>query len=196
VDPRTRREQPEGSVGEVWFSGPSVAQGYRNRPEETATAFAAKIEGAEDDRPYLRTGDSGFLRDGELFVTGRIKDLIIVRGRNLYPQDIELTVEKSHAILRAGAGAAFALSNPDEERLVLVHEIERNTEDADLDEVIEAIRRKVIEDHGVEPFAISLIQRNTLPLTSSGKVQRHASREQFLNGELVERKRYLQTESV
>ncbi len=191
VDPVTRTLCPDGTVGEIWFTGPSVARGYWNRPVETQESFSARLEGSDDTRSYLRTGDLGFVRDGELFITSRIKDLLIFRGRNLYPQDIELSVERSHVFLRSGAGAAFAVSDNDEEKLVIVHELARHSRDADLDEIIEAIRQRVMEDHGLSPFAISLIQTNSIPVTSSGKIQRRASRDQFLKGQLNERKRFM-----
>jgi len=191
VNTQTLEVCKDGEVGEIWFSGPSVAQGYWNRPKETKESFAATIKG--DDRSYLRTGDLGFVLDGELYITSRIKDLIIFRGRNLYPHDIELSVERSHAQLRSGAGAAFSINVKDEERLVIVHELERKSQDANLDEIIEAIRKQVMEDHGIAPLAISLIQPHSIPVTSSGKIQRHASRELFLRGELNERKRFTES---
>ncbi len=190
VNPTTLALCEEGHVGEIWFSGPSVAQGYWQRPEDTESHFHAKISGDTEDDKYLRTGDLGFLLKGELFVTGRLKDLLIIHGRNLYPQDIELTVENSHACLKSGAGAAFALSHEDGERLVVVQELERKSKDIDVDEVTNAIRASVMEAHGVSPYAISLIEPNTIPLTSSGKIQRHAARKLFLGGELRERARF------
>ncbi|HEX6864808.1 MAG TPA: fatty acyl-AMP ligase, partial [Thermoanaerobaculia bacterium] len=131
VDPETCRPLPEGQVGEVWISGPSVAGGYWNRPEESARTFGARL--GESDREgspetFLRTGDLGFLSGGALYLTGRAKDLIILRGRNLYPQDLELTAERSHGDLRPGCGAAFAVEVEGEERLVLVQEVERDAE--------------------------------------------------------------------
>src|SRR5205085_10585556 len=107
-----------GEIGEIWVAGPSVAQGYWNRQDETTKTFGARLPDRLEG-PFLRTGDVGFLRDGELFLTGRIKDLIIIRGRNLYPQDIELTAERSHAALRPGCGAACAVEVAGEERLVV-----------------------------------------------------------------------------
>lgn len=189
VDTDTFTPCPEGKVGEIWFSGPSVAQGYWNRPEATKEHFGARIPG--DNRNYLRTGDLGFVLKDELYITSRIKDLIIFRGRNLYPHDIELSVERSHAQLRSGAGAAFSVNVKNEERVVVVHELERKSQDANLDEIIEAIRHQLMEDHGIAPLAISLIQPHSIPVTSSGKIQRHASRDLFLSGKLNELKRYM-----
>src|SRR5262249_24951325 len=108
VEPQARTPCPPGRVGEVWVAGPSVAQGYWEQPEVNERTFRARLEG-EDQTPFLRTGDLGFLQDGELFITGRLKDLIIIRGRNLYPQDVERTVGQAHPALRAEAGASFAV---------------------------------------------------------------------------------------
>ncbi len=192
VDPVTLVQCAEGKVGEIWFSGPSVAQGYWQRPEDTETHFKAKIEGDASGDGFLRTGDLGFLRENQLYVTGRLKDLLIIHGRNLYPQDIELTVESSHTSLKAGAGAAFAVVLESGERLVVVQELDRKSKDVDLDAVIQSIRSSVMEHHGVSPYAISIIEPNSIPLTSSGKIQRHAARKLFLGGELRERGRFIE----
>jgi 8-amino-7-oxononanoate synthase len=133
--------------------------------------------------PYLRTGDLGFMQDGELFITGRLKDLIIIRGLNHYPQDIEATAERSHARLRPANGAAFACETDGAERLVLVQEIERGQLD-ELDEVVEAIRKAVSAEHELNVDAIALIKAGSIPKTSSGKIQRHACRQAFLDGML------------
>jgi acyl-CoA synthetase (AMP-forming)/AMP-acid ligase II len=125
VDPESGIECAEGLVGEVWLSGPTLCQGYWHREKETQEAFGARLAGS-DAGPFLRTGDLGFLKDGELFVSGRIKDLIIVRGRNLYPQDVEWVAEEAHPALRAGCGAAFSVEKDGEERLVVVQELERH----------------------------------------------------------------------
>lgn len=192
VNPQTLAECKEGQVGEVWFSGPSVAQGYWQREQDTESHFHARLEGDTSGDRYLRTGDLGFLLDSELFVTGRLKDLLIIHGRNLYPQDIELTVGECHASLKAGAGAAFAIHLGEEEKLVVVQELERKSKEADVNEIATRIRAAVMESHGVSPYAISLIEPNTIPLTSSGKIQRHAARKLFLGGELRERGRFLE----
>src|SRR5262249_44872013 len=122
VDPATGTPSPADHVGEVWVRGASVAQGYWGRPDETERTFGATLPGRVGEA-FLRTGDLGFLHDGELFVTGRLKDLIIIRGRNVYPQDVEWTVEHCHPALRAEGGAAFAVEAGGEERLVVVHEV-------------------------------------------------------------------------
>jgi acyl-CoA synthetase (AMP-forming)/AMP-acid ligase II/aryl carrier-like protein len=183
VDPATRLRLAPGQVGEIWLSGASVAQGYWNRPEETEHTFRATREGVGDG-PWLRTGDLGFLHDGELFVTGRLKDLIIVRGRNHYPQDLERTVEESHPTLRPGCGAAFAVDTGQEEQLVIVQELHRLHEATPLEEVAAAARSAVASAHGIPLDTLVLIRHGTLPKTSSGKVQRSACRGAFLAGTL------------
>ncbi|MBD2345780.1 non-ribosomal peptide synthetase [Anabaena subtropica] len=173
--------QPD-EIGEIWVSGPSVGQGYWNRPEETAETFHAYLSDTEEG-PFLRTGDLGFLHNGELFITGRAKDLIIIRGRNLYPQDIELTTERSHPSLRSGAGAAFTVEVNNEEKLVIVQELEFRAK-PNLAEVASAIRQAVTEEHEVQVYAVVLIKPGSIPKTSSGKIQRRATRAQFQDGEL------------
>lgn len=116
----------EGEVGEIWVSGPSIARGYWHKPEETKQTFAAYLAEAPEKEPFMRTGDLGFLEAGELFVTGRLKDVIIINGRNHYPQDIEWTVEQSHHLIRPGCIASFSVEVKGEERLVVVAEVERN----------------------------------------------------------------------
>jgi acyl carrier protein len=180
VDPQAGTEIGEGEVGEILIQGPSLAQGYWNRAEETEQVFGAQVEGREGR--FLRTGDLGFFRDGELFVTGRVKDVIIIRGRNHYPQDIEQSAEEAHpAVL---PGAAFALADDREERLVVVHQLDRQFRDADFQQIIQAIRRAIVEQHELDPYAIVLIRQTSLPITSSGKVQRNLCREQYIAGEL------------
>jgi 8-amino-7-oxononanoate synthase len=184
VHPETLTRCQPDEVGEIWVSGPSIAQGYWNRAEETRQTFQAYLADTGEG-PFLRTGDLGFLQDGELFVTGRLKDLIIIRGRNHYPQDIELTVEQSHPALRPGCGAAFSIEVVDEERLVLVQEIKRNyLRRLDIDEVMTAIHQAVAENHELQPYAVVLIKTGSIPKTSSGKIQRHACRAGFLAGDL------------
>ena len=170
-------------IGEIWVSGPSVAQGYWQNPAATAQTFQATL--AHSARgPFLRTGDLGFLRHGELFVTGRLKDLIIIRGRNHYPQDIELTVEQCHAVLRPAGGAAFSIDVAGEERLVVAQEVERHYRSANLSEVIQAIRQAVAAEHELQAYAVVLIKTGSIPKTSSGKIQRHACRAAFLDNTL------------
>src|SRR5436305_8787057 len=144
VDPESGEPCPPGRVGEIWVAGPSVAQGYWERPEETAATFGARL--ANGAGPFLRTGDLGFVSEGELFLTGRAKDLIILRGRNHYPQDIELTAERAHGALRPGCGAAFSIEEEHEERLVVVWEVDPQVR-AEPEEVALAIRRGIAEAH-------------------------------------------------
>ena len=181
VDPATGDRRPDGEVGEIWVSGPSVARGYWGRPEATAEAFGARIAGAG---PFLRTGDLGFLRGGELFVTGRLKDMIIVRGRNVYPQDVEWAAGRAHPALRPEGAAAFAVPVGGEDRLVVVQESERQPKGWAADEAIRAIRRAIADEHELDVHAVVILKPMGLPRTSSGKVQRHACREGFLAGTL------------
>src|SRR5262249_15208088 len=145
VDPKTRKECPEGTVGEIWFSGPVVAAGYWNRSDESAKTFTACLANNRTYR-YLRTGDLGFLDQGQLFVTGRLKELIIINGVNHYPVDIEATVQNSHPGLRGATVASFSIDGNGSEELVLVQEVGRCAAD-DLDQAADAIRYEVIEGH-------------------------------------------------
>ena len=184
VDPDSGRVLPPGAVGEVWVKGPSVARGYWRREEESARVFQART--LEGDGPYLRTGDLGFLDAGELYVTGREKDLIIVRGRNLYPQDLEAVMEESHPALRPGCGVAFGVEVQGEERLVVVQEVDPRRWDGEAAPVLGAIRGRLATVNEVRPHAVVLIEPGSLPKTSSGKVRRRATREAFLTGALRE----------
>jgi acyl-CoA synthetase (AMP-forming)/AMP-acid ligase II len=184
VDPETEIECLPESVGEIWISGSHVAKGYWNDPEKTKHTFGARLAG--DGRgPFMRTGDYGFLREGELFVTGRLKDLIIIRGRNHYPQDIEFTSEQSHPSLRPSRGAAFSIDAGGEERLVILHEVERDRQDMDWSDVIKSVKESVVRQHELVPHAVALVRAASLPTTTSGKIQRHACREAFLRGDLT-----------
>jgi amino acid adenylation domain-containing protein len=180
VDPETGVPCPPDRVGEIWVSGPSVAQGYYRRAAATERDFAARLG---EDGPFLRTGDLGFLADGELFVTGRLKDLIILRGRNLYPQDVELAAEQSHPALRPGCGAAFAVEVEGAERLVVVQEVDRSFK-GEVAPLADAIRRAVAEEYEAQAYAVVLLRAGSIPKTSSGKIQRHACRKLFLEGGL------------
>jgi amino acid adenylation domain-containing protein len=186
VDPLSAVPCPPGRIGEVWISGPSVAGGYWGRAGESGETFGARLAGSAEG-PFLRTGDLAFLADGELYLTGRRKDLIIIRGSNHYPQDLELSAERSHPLLRPGCGAAFAIAEEGEggeERLVLVQEVDRRATPADLAAALAAIRGAIAEEHELQPAAVVLIAAGTLPKTSSGKVQRGRCRARFLAGEL------------
>ncbi|MEV4135106.1 beta-ketoacyl synthase N-terminal-like domain-containing protein [Dactylosporangium sp. NPDC049742] len=183
VDPQTAERLPDGGVGEIWVSGPSVAQGYWGKPDESAATFRARLAG-ETDRTYLRTGDLGCMSGDELFVTGRSKDVIIIAGRNHYPQDIEGTVEQSDAALRPGSGVACSVDRDGEEQLVVVQEVAGNRARLDAGRAVAAIRAAVAAQHGLAVHDIVLVKQGSIPKTSSGKLQRGACREAFLGGAL------------
>ena len=184
VHPETQLPCPDKQVGEIWISGPSIAQGYWNQPGRTIETFQAYLADTGAG-PYLRTGDLGFLQGGELFVTGRIKDVIIIRGQNYYPQDIELTVESSHPMLRAGCGAAFSVDIEGAERLVIVQEVERRyLRQLDAKEGLDRIRQVVAAQFNLQVYAIALIKTGGIPKTSSGKIRRSACRDAFLESKL------------
>ncbi|HEX2961922.1 MAG TPA: condensation domain-containing protein, partial [Ignavibacteriales bacterium] len=182
VDPETGRKCPLGEIGEIWISGPSVANGYWKKKDVTDDTFHAFTSDTKEG-PFLRSGDLGFMNEnGELFVTGRLKDLIIIRGKNYYPQDIELTVEKSHPALRASCVAAFPIEEAAEERLVIVQEISAG--EHDLDQIVEKIRGTVNEEHEILAYSIVLIKAKTIAKTSSGKIQRQEIKKQYLSDSL------------
>ncbi|NTG05514.1 non-ribosomal peptide synthetase, partial [Rhizobium rhizogenes] len=183
VDPETRAPLGSGSIGEIWVNGPSIALGYWQRPALNDEIFGATLVTDMAGR-YLRTGDLGFVDGGELFITGRRKDLIIIRGRNLYPQDIELSVEDAHDAIRPDGSAAFAFDIDGEERLGIVAEVSLRAGDPRIEEIIGSIRLAVAEQHGVHAYAVALLRTRGLPKTSSGKVQRHACKARYLDGSL------------
>ena len=185
VHPETRHVLPDDHIGEIWINSPSCGLGYWNRPTETAETFHARLS-PDNGKNYVRSGDLGFMDRGELFIAGRLKDMIIVRGVNHYPQDIEATVEGCHKLTRAGGCAAFALTRWDREHLVVVCEIERSEDTKDEgkdfhDEILATIRKAVTEEHDLPPDAIVLVRALSIPKTSSGKVQRHACKRNFEN---------------
>ena len=186
VHPETRLRCAAHEVGEIWVAGKSVAPGYWNRPEETAQTFGATLADTGEG-PFLRTGDLGFIQAGRLCVTGRIKDLIIIRGLNHYPQDIEATVAGCHPTLQGSFNAAFSVDISGEEKLVVVSEIERTQmRKLNMDEVVAAVRGAVSTHHALQLHALYLVRPTSLPKTTSGKVQRRATRaaclENSLNG--------------
>jgi acyl-CoA synthetase (AMP-forming)/AMP-acid ligase II len=176
VDEHGARCAPD-HVGEIWVRSPAVAAGYLGRPDETELTFRARLDG--ENETYLRTGDLGFLSGGQLFVTGRIKDLIIVHGKNHYPQDLEATAARSHASIRPGGCAAFAVTVDAEERVVLVAEI---AEGAGHDEVVRAVRQAIAEVHEIKLENVLTIAPGALPKTSSGKLRRQETRAAYLAG--------------
>ena len=196
VDPETLVECAIGCVGEIWVRGPSNAQGYWNRIEETQQTFNAYLSNTEVG-PYLRTGDLGFLKEGELFVTGRRKDLIIIAGSNHYPQDIELTAERSHKDLRPASCAAFSIDDAGE-RLIVAIEVERyhrpdaqngnhseesrrrRVSTSGAKDIVKAIQYAVAEQHELQIHQVVLLKAGSISKTSSGKIQRHVCRKSFL----------------
>ena len=185
VDPETGREQADGQVGEIWFAGPSVSPGYWQLEEISSTTFGQRIAGSDSAYRYLRTGDLGVMLDGQVYVTGRSKDLIILHGRNYYPQDIEASAVAAHPALRAGYVAAFSLDGAAGEQLAVVAELEReHFRSADPEQVVAAIRRQVMHDHEVAVGRVVLLRPYKIPMTSSGKIQRRQTRAMLLDGTL------------
>jgi acyl-CoA synthetase (AMP-forming)/AMP-acid ligase II len=182
ADPERQEELPEGEVGEIWVSGASVAKGYWRNALATRQTFRATLKGREGR--FLRTGDLGFLRDGELFVTGRLKDLMVIDGRNHYPQDLELSAELSHWALRPGCTAAFSVDGGGEgEQPVVVAETAPEAV-GESEKIIDLIRGAIGEAHGLPVRDVVLVHPGTIPKTSSGKIQRRASRAAYLDGTL------------
>lgn len=179
-------------IGEIWVKGDSIAKGYFGREQETNYAFNNTVKDTNENG-FLRTGDLGFFHEGQLFVTGRLKDVIVLRGKNHYPQDIELTVEKADKAIISGASAAFSVDINGEEKLIIVAEIERKYRPRPhkerelkgyLDNVLRSIRQQVMEEHEVQPYSIYLLKTSSIPKTSSGKIQRRACKNAYLNNGL------------
>ncbi|MFJ9820386.1 fatty acyl-AMP ligase [Streptomyces sp. NPDC101151] len=182
VHPDRHEEVPEGEVGEIWVGGASVAKGYWRNTLATRETFRAQLPGHEGR--FLRTGDLGFQRDGELFVTGRLKDLIVIDGRNHYPQDLELTAELAHPALRPGCTAAFSADGGAEgEQPVIVAEIAPENA-GECEKITDRIHSAVGEAHGLSVRDVVLVEPGTIPKTSSGKIQRRATRTAYLDGTL------------
>ena len=187
VDQATGDQLGEGLVGEIWLRGSSITAGYWNRPEENKSRFDALVNGGESG--YCRTGDLGFTMDGNLYVTGRLKDVIIIGGRNLFPQDIETTV-RDEVGKNAGQCVAFAVEGVRSEALAIIAELPRKFDESACNDLVRSIRRVVIEEHEVDPRHVWLVRQATVPLTSSGKVQRNKCRERFDAGEIRTKHRY------
>lgn len=181
VDPETNRVLDESGIGEIWVQSPCVGRGYYRNHDATEATFNAYT--ADGEGPFLRTGDLGFLHEQQLFVTGRIKDMIIVRGVNRYPQDIEQTVERASSAVQPGAVAAVSMDVDGREQLMIVAETVRQR-GLDWDAEIAAIRRAVTAEHELPPDAVFLVRNSSVPKTSSGKIQRHACHGAILHGEL------------
>ena len=188
VDPATRQAVAPGQVGEVWVRGPGVAPGYWGDPDRSAEIFGVSMAGAPaaGAQPgYLRTGDLGMLVDGELYLAGRLKEMLIVRGQNYYPQDIERTVHEAHAALAGREVIAFAHAGEDGERLVLICEVDRQSaRSQNLEELLEVLRMAVAKSLGLPLIAIWLVRRGELPRTTSGKLQRTLCRELWFTGQM------------
>jgi len=215
VDPETRVPCPQNRIGEVWVAGPNVAQGYWAKKRATSDTFHAYLASTSERHagPFMRTGDLGFMHEGELFITGRLKDMLIVEGRNHYPQDIELTVEHCHPAIRQGCVAAFSVDQEGREQLVVVAEIDRQFRPrpqfetahsatvssatvetvyetklvgakSDLDAIRKAVRQAVTQHHDLPPASVALLRTGQIFKTSSGKIQRHACRQAYLDGNL------------
>lgn len=187
VDPETCQECPDGdaaTAGEIWVRGESVSQGYWERDEETRQTFQAFLE-ETGEGPFLRTGDLGFVREGELFITGRLKDMIIIRGQNYYPEDIEPTVSSAHEALESDGCACFSVERGDAERLVILQEVKREKRHGlDTASVVESIRYAVSRGHALNPHSIVLLKPATLLRTTSGKIRRQACRQAYLEDRL------------
>jgi acyl-CoA synthetase (AMP-forming)/AMP-acid ligase II len=185
VNPGTCRELPGGAIGEIWLRGPGVGRGYWNQREASELIFGARLAGSGDAEPgWVRTGDLGALLDGELFITGRIKEMMTVRGRNLYPQDLEEEARAAHEALCGFVGAAFGVAAPDE-RIVLVHEIRPRVPGSELPAIAAAVTRRLAVTAGTPVRNIMLVRRGTVRRTTSGKIQRGVTRARFLAGEIV-----------
>ena len=182
VDPATLREVPPDAIGEVWVRGLGVTLGYWNRPAETEAIFAARIVGGDGD-PFMRTGDFGFLHEGNLYLTGRLKETMIFWGRNVYPQDLEHTVAGCHDSLKLNGGAAFTIERDGGEHLVILQEVVRPTR-LDLPAIAASVRQAIATEHSIPLSALVFIRPGMLPKTSSGKIMRGEARKRFLAGEL------------
>lgn len=184
VNPDTRSRCQPHEIGEIWVASPSVAHGYWNRPQQTLETFHVYLANTGEG-PFLRTGDLGWMQDGELIVTGRLKEVMVIRGRNHYASDLEKTVAASHPALGAGWGAAFTVEQSGQTHLVIVQEVTRTwIRQMQPQEVITAIRQRVAQVHGLQVDTVVLVKPSSLPKTSSGKIQRHRCRSQFLANQL------------
>lgn len=186
VDPESARPVPPGAIGEVWLQGASVSAGYWNRPDQTRATFEARPADGDGAGSWLRTGDLGFLTPDGLILTGRAKDIIIVRGVNLDPLDLETVAGASHPALALGGGAAFAIEQCDSEAVVLVHEVDRSAlRTLDADEVLSKIVEAISRYFGISLFDVVLTQPASLPRTTSGKLKRHRCKAEYVGGGLA-----------
>ncbi|WP_434629658.1 beta-ketoacyl synthase N-terminal-like domain-containing protein [Chromobacterium sp. CV08] len=180
ADADTRRSCKPGEVGEIWVAGPGVAGGYWDKDALNAEIFNAYTSDTREG-PFLRTGDLGFLWEDKLYVVSRVKDLIIIRGQNHHPHDIEMTAAEAHPALQPTCGAAFSIDDGGEEKLVIAHEVKREAlASLDIEQVVKAVRQAVNDGHGVIPHEVVLLRPASLPKTSSGKIQRQATKGHYL----------------
>ncbi|OHU90610.1 MULTISPECIES: fatty acyl-AMP ligase [Pseudoalteromonas] len=185
VDGERQTKLPNMQVGEIWLHSPCNAIGYWDNEGATREAFQNRLADDDSGKCYLNTGDLGFTDGENLFITGRVKDLLIFNGRNIYPQDVELCSYNAHEALRNERCAAVSIYDNNKERLILIHEVERtHVKNADYDEVIESIRKAVYQEFAIPVYGIALVQPSTIPMTSSGKIRRQTCREQFMSGQL------------
>jgi acyl-CoA synthetase (AMP-forming)/AMP-acid ligase II len=182
IDPVTRLRQASDAVGEIWVRSESVARGYHNQDSALFDCFHARI--GDEEGLFLRTGDLGFIHNSELYVTGRIRDIVIVRGRNIHSEDIELVAQGAHPELRANRGVAFGVDGDDEEGVVILLEVKATLHSARTDEVILKVRAAINRVHGFDPMEIALLHRRTTELTSSGKHARWKTRAAWTAGRM------------
>jgi acyl-CoA synthetase (AMP-forming)/AMP-acid ligase II len=182
VDPGEARPLPEGRVGEIWVRGASVARGYWGKTGEAAEDFEGRL--ATGEGPFLRTGDLGFVRDGQLYPTGRLKDVIIIRGFNHHPEDLERTVEGCHASIRKSGCAAFSVESAEGERLIVAVELDKKGKDP-VEPLKAAVREAVLAAHQLRVHEVLVVKSGALPKTTSGKIRRRSCREEFLAGRLT-----------
>ncbi len=184
VNPETQQQCQPNQIGEIWFSSPSVGLGYWHKPELTKATFQAKLKQQSDQPHFLRTGDLGFIAGQELFITGRLHDVLVLWGLNYYPQQIEQTVADCHPALKANHGTAFTIKVKDQNRLIIVQEIERtHRKSFVIEDVVEAIRWAIFQQQFLDVYAIVLLKPGSLPKTSSGKVQRSKCQAMYLAGD-------------
>lgn len=184
ADPGSGQPLADGATGEIWVAGQQVSAGYWNNPTASADTFVRNRDGDRETH-FLRTGDLGWIHDGELYVSGRLKDLIIYRGANFHPEDIEATAAQAHSAL-GGSSAAFSIEGGSEEQVVLVLELSRPVPD-DLvpASVIAAVAKAVASEHTLHLFDVVLVRAGSIPRTTSGKVQRRRSRELYSEGRFI-----------
>lgn len=182
VDPVTCLECPPDRVGEIWLSGITLADGYWNNPEETERTFRARLADTGEG-PYLRTGDLGFFYEGELYIAGRLKETIIVHGRNYYAQDIEGAVAASHPAIQPAASAAFSVPVGAEERIVIFQELRPDAQNVDPEAISQAMRRAAAETLELSLYGVVLVKPGSLPRTGMGKIQRYLVRRQYLEAQ-------------